>query len=177
MSEGKEEQSYAKCQATKKHVYKIVDENHNKINFSIDSPRMIPTHITPVPEKVEIKSLPVISCQAVSSQTKSQNKNDVSDDNKNPNNAYLTKDELNEWTFNYCMLQKDSKMIQWKLRPYLERKRLLCLDINKKALGLREHYLCMTNRLWMMGLINRPSFSAKGTKLKLGDFMGTSHMD
>ena len=137
LSEGKEEQAYQRCQSSKKHIYKIVTEGHKHLNFYSNSPRMVPSHILPQPDKICLKKddteTPAVFSHGFSkskkgSQSKSTNFPGFSSAASGlKDHGYLSKEELNVWTKKYCMSQKDTEAIQRRLSTYTGKREMLSL--------------------------------------------------
>ena len=146
LSEGKEEQSYQKCQSSKKHIYKIVTEGHKHLNFYTNSPRMVPAHISPQPDKVFLQqetdvpiSSHVISKLKKGRLTKStknlQGFSSAASELKK-NHGYLSRDELNVWTEKYCMSDKDIQLLQQRLHVYTGKREMLSLKTQSESQGI-----------------------------------------
>ena len=135
LSEGKEEQAYQKCQTSKKHIYKIITEGRKHLNFYTNSPRMVPSHLTPQPDKVclrqEETEIPVkLSKVKKGSRIKSA-KNlpgfSSAASTLSRDQGYLSRDEMSELTQKYRMSDEDILILQQRLSPYTGKREMLSI--------------------------------------------------
>ena len=138
LTEGKEELDYKKCQTSKKHVYKIVTEGRKHLTFATDNPKMIPAHIHPQPNKVclqQEKKSPVIPPGSKAKSKRGKLRNGLKNFpgftsaafELNKDQAYLSRDELNDWTLKYCMGQGVIHRMQQRFAPFTEKREMLAL--------------------------------------------------
>ena len=160
LSEGKEEQAYQKCQSSKKHIYKIVTEGRKHLNFYSDSPRMVPTQLSPQPNKLylqqqqqeEEENKPSIITRATRNVKKKHTKctdklpgfSTAMSELKNKDNPLFSEEDIAKSLAAYSLSEQETLQLQQRLSRYTEVREMLSL---KDEEGLQGNMFIIVIRI------------------------------
>lgn len=141
LSEGKEEQAYQRCQSSKKHIYKIVTEGHKHLNFYPNSPRMVPTQLSPQPDKLYLQQQqqqdkPAVFSHGIHNDKKKKHTkctdklpgfSSALNAVKDKDSLLSSKEEIAKSLLSYSLSQQETLRIQQRLSTYTGVRQMLAL--------------------------------------------------
>ena len=117
VAEGKEEQIYLKSQSNKTSIHRAIRDGCKSLQFYQAAPRMIPRHIHPEVHKMHMSIDAYIDPKAGKSGRAvkgrgGQSRLSFGPTRKDPKGVYLTDGELDYWSKNFALSDRDSKAIE-----------------------------------------------------------------
>lgn len=117
VSEGKEEQIYLKSQSNKNSIHRAIRDGCRSLQFYHNGPRMVPRHIHPTIHKMHMSIDAYIDPRAgkkgraVRGRGR-QSRLSFGPTRRDPKGVYLTDSELDYWSRNFALPDRDSKAIE-----------------------------------------------------------------
>ena len=117
VAEGKEEQIYLKSQSNKTSIHRAIRDGCKSLQFYQAVPRMVPRHIRPEVHKMHMSIDAYVDPKAGKSgravkERGGQSRLSFGPTKKDPKGVYLTDSELDYWSKNFALSDRDSKGIE-----------------------------------------------------------------
>ena len=117
VAEGKEEQIYLKSQSNKTSIHRAIRDGCKSLQFYQAAPRMIPRHIHPEVHKMHMSIDAYVDPKAGKSGRAvkgrgGQSRLSFGPTRKDPKGVYLTDSELDYWSKNFALSDRDSRGIE-----------------------------------------------------------------
>ena len=117
VAEGKEEQIYLKSQSNKTSIHRAIRDGCKSLQFYQAAPRMVPRHIRPEVHKMHMSIDAYVDPKAGKSgravkERGGQSRLSFGPTKKDPKGVYLTDSELDYWSKNFALSDRDSKGIE-----------------------------------------------------------------
>ena len=117
VAEGKEEQIYLKSQSNKTSIHRAIRDGCKSLQFYQAVPRMVPRHIHPEVHKMHMSIDAYVDPKAGKSgravrERGGQSRLSFGPTKKDPKGVYLTDSELEYWSKNFALSDRDSKAIE-----------------------------------------------------------------
>ena len=117
VAEGKEEQIYLKSQSNKTSIHRAIRNGCKSLQFYQAAPRMVPRHIHPEVHKMHMSIDAYVDPKAGKSgrtvrERGGQSRLSFGPTKKDPKGVYLTDSELEYWSKNFALSDRDSKAIE-----------------------------------------------------------------